>query len=1443
MKVNGIALAGVVCALLWSAGHGMSAQQPQPQVNQNCTISVLNRTVTANADGTWILPNVPANFGPVRARVTCVVNGQTISGESDAFTVPANGVVNIPPIRFGQTTPIPTALTITAPAGPMTQAGGTLQLAVTARYPNGSTGDVTPAAAGTTYTVSNPAIATVNGNGVVQAVSSGTVIVQASHEGASGMASIRVALGNGSDTDNDGIPDADELLLGLNPNNPVDAMEDFDRDNLTNLQEYQLGTDLRNADTDGDGLRDGDEVARGTNPLLRDTDGDGIGDGLEVQTGSNPLDAASFNLSGALSGISITPAVFTLTFNTIEGDVFIPLAVRGALRDGSTIDLTSRGTNYASNDLAVCSFSPVPGRVFAGQSGGCTITATVAGFSAVATGTVTTFAPTPLSSVALAGPGNGVDVAGSFVYVAVGVAGLQVVDVGNRAAPQVVATLGLPGGAFDVKVDGTRAFVAAGAAGLHVVDVNNPFVPRLLGSVDTPGDALDLRPRGNLVFVADGPSGLQVVDVTDPAAPRIAGSVATAPGATGVDVGGSIAIVTTGAGVRMVDVSNPASPMAMGAVNTPGDARDVVVDGGFAYVADHTGSLRVIDVRNPAAPVLAGATPQALGGVLLDVARMDTFVFGADIAFFNVVPIIDVSNPNDPRLRANMDFDGEGRGRGIAADGSYVYLGTDTSRLYIGQYRIQQDFNGVPPTVTIESPAPGATFVEGELIRVTARASDDLAVASVTVLADGVSVATDTTAPYEFSVTAPTGGVSTVTLGAEARDLGNNVGVAVEVVVNVIPDPLTGIQGRVVLAAGQAVTGATVTCGALTAQSLGDGSFTIANAPTVNPLIRCSARTVTAGGITVGGIGLPVPAVRAGVTTVGDIVVAPVPVVTSISPKVLDALRPPATLQVTGNNLLGSVFSFAPELAPIAIAVTSAQVDASGTTASLSIAVSPTARGRFTLIGTNAFGAGDTTPSPGNSVTLINQQDDVDSDGDGYPDGLELLLGSDPADALSIPAATAREDTVRFTVLNSTFPFDVQQSSIQLFSLNNTSFPFGVERIAVQWFSVSNTTFPAAVQQSATQWFSVLNTFVPQQPQTLVSPAVSVLNDPTVAPFGGPLQGQELSASLTGVDFNRRLVEGETVTVAAAVSGGDGTEVASFSVNGVPFADAARAPYELLFTVPAGVTELRFAATVRRADGRTVAAQAVVVGVDPDTGTSVTGRVVNAQGLPVANALVEIQSSGLAAEYFDAPGPLASLPDITGMTLTRSARVTAINTRGPAGVFGPDPLGTGLAPDYAARYTGWLSVGVAGSYRFFLGADEGARLTIGGATVVDMPDPVAGGFQESSGVVDLPAGLVPIEITFYQSTGNAELQLSVVPPGGTRQVVPPSALVPASAPFAVRTDADGRFTVRDVPLALENVGVVVTPPTDADGGVILPVAGRIPAAGIDVGEMQLPRRP
>jgi hypothetical protein len=65
------------------------------------------------------------------------------------------------------------------------------------------------------------------------------------------------------DSDGDGLTDAQEAVLGTNPNSP-----DSDNDGLTDYQEVCIyGTNPLNPDTDGDSYKDGDEVKNGYNPL------------------------------------------------------------------------------------------------------------------------------------------------------------------------------------------------------------------------------------------------------------------------------------------------------------------------------------------------------------------------------------------------------------------------------------------------------------------------------------------------------------------------------------------------------------------------------------------------------------------------------------------------------------------------------------------------------------------------------------------------------------------------------------------------------------------------------------------------------------------------------------------------------------------------------------------------------------------------------------------------------------------------------------------------------------------------------------------------------------------------------------------------------------------------------------------------------------------------
>jgi hypothetical protein len=876
-------LRNCVAAPLWLL---LGASVSSAQLNENCVVSVLNRNVQVNPDGTWVLPNIPANFGPVRARGTCVTNGVTQFGQSDFFTIASNGSANVPPIVLGPTTPIPNSVSVTAPVTLLSQPGATAQLAITAAYAGGTFKDVTSGASGTLYNVSNPAIATVSPDGLVTAVSSGTVVIQAVNEGTQGIINIQVVLAGAS---HGGIPDDWAIAHGLDPNDPAMPFEDPDHDGLTNLQEFQNGTDPHNPDTDGDGLTDGQEVLMyHTNPVLFSTDGTGISDGIEVQTGTLGGTLAA-KLAAALKSLEVKPSSFVLNVNTIQGQASQQLKVLGHLIDGKTtldLTLTQEETNYSSSDLTICNFGAPDGNIFAGSNGSCTITISNNGFSTQGTGVVRTFSPTALSFVPIPGFANGVDVNGNTAFVAAGGAGLQVVDVTDRIKPVIVGSMALPGNANDVKLLANVAYVAAGSGGVHIIDVTSPLSPVRLGTLTTGANALDVAVRGTTLYVANG-SNLMLADVTNPALPTRISTLSLTGTIQGVDVDAqrNLAVVTAGTnGIYVVDISNPTTPVVVGTAST-GDARDVAISGTSAFVADFRNSTTSVDITSPSAPfVLSHILDPNLGGFLQDIVLSGQFALAADVKFVNGIPITDISDPTNLIARAILNFpQRDDNGMGIAADGTYVYLVAEhnnlgkfgsfgDSRLYIGQYLALVDNKGIPPTAVITSPVNGATVIEGSKLPITVNAKDDVAVAAVNFLVNGQTVFTATSAPYQFNFTVPTG-ISSLTLGATAVDLGGNIGAAADVVVTVFPDPGTTVVGRVLDNNKNPVAGATVTTvGGKSSTTGGDGTFSISGVATVLGPVRVTA-TATIGTAKRGGVSIPVPPVVGGTTNVGDIVV------------------------------------------------------------------------------------------------------------------------------------------------------------------------------------------------------------------------------------------------------------------------------------------------------------------------------------------------------------------------------------------------------------------------------------------------------------------------------------------------------------------------------------------------------------------------------------------
>ena len=335
-----------------------------------------------------------------------------------------------------------------------------------------------------------------------------------------------------------------------------------------------------------------------------------------VEMGSSGIGAAS---DAAVSGVFAYVVGWVSPVSYVSNLEVIDVTTPSAPVEVGSVDLIAHAQFVEADVVASAGYAYVAAAVVSGgEPGG------IGGiFRVIDVSTPT--APVEVGSLGL-GPAYGVDLSGSYVYVATSGAWfssgtLTVIDVATASSPVVVGMLELPGDASGVAVAGDYAHVtwgdsSSGEGGLWVIDVTVPNAPAAIGSRDTPGVARGVAVAGGYAYVTvtdgdTGVGGMLVIDVSTPSNPVEVGFVETSECFVGtsefaseVAVSGEYAYVACDApwweighsalSLRVIDVSAPSAPVEVGLFETVG-AGGVTVSDGYVYFAAGDAGMYIFD--------------------------------------------------------------------------------------------------------------------------------------------------------------------------------------------------------------------------------------------------------------------------------------------------------------------------------------------------------------------------------------------------------------------------------------------------------------------------------------------------------------------------------------------------------------------------------------------------------------------------------------------------------------------------------------------------------------------------------------------------------------------------------------------------------------------------------------------------------------------------------
>ncbi|MES0360476.1 MAG: hypothetical protein ABUK20_06135 [Anaerolineales bacterium] len=269
------------------------------------------------------------------------------------------------------------------------------------------------------------------------------------------------------------------------------------------------------------------------------------------------------------------------------------------------------------------------------------------------------------------GIANAVAVEGNYAYIADGREGLRIIDVSTPQSPREISAHDTPGYASDVDVAKSIAYLADGKSGLIIINIEDQSFPARLSTFLTNNLVQTVAVRGKYAYLGDNKNNLQVVNISNPKKPEEVAILDVGAEIEDMDIQTNRAYLATGEqGMVVVDITNPEQPAILNSVDTPGNVQDVAVNGNtIAFLADGRNGLLVYDISDLNAVEAVGSFTNVLNANQVELSGNGLYLSDKDSALYVVDADLDFTT-----RRITSTEKQQGRAQAVAVGERFAYL-------------------------------------------------------------------------------------------------------------------------------------------------------------------------------------------------------------------------------------------------------------------------------------------------------------------------------------------------------------------------------------------------------------------------------------------------------------------------------------------------------------------------------------------------------------------------------------------------------------------------------------------------------------------------------------------------------------------------------------------------------------------------------------------------